>query len=169
MVKVIINFKIKKVFKEMQDEDMKNNFVRGFPLNFMNKFINHTATISEKKGKYPFIIANTDSSSKRETHWWIIFYIEPKIDIFFFDLFGLDSLRQFIIQDDKKVIEKILFGTEQMTRTDNKITLVNIKFNLNTCKSLSKKVLDTLSDTATNSFQAFGNKLSAISSDYVIL
>ena len=49
-----------------------------------------------------------------------------------------------------------------MTRTDNKITLVNIKFNLNTCKNSTKKELDALSDTTTNFFhfvQAFGNKL----------
>ena len=46
----------------------------------------------------------------------------------------------------------MLFGTEQMTRTDNKITL-NIKFNLNVCKNLSKKELDALSDTASNFFQ----------------
>ena len=55
---------------------------------------------------------------------------------------------------------KILFGTDQMKRTDNKITLANIKFNA--CKNLSKKELDTLSDTATNFFhfaQAFDNKL----------
>ena len=88
--------------------------------------------------------------------------IEPKTDIFFFDTFGLDGLKAFIIQDDKKVIEKILFGTEQMTRIDNKITLVNIRFNLNACKNLSKKEVDALSDTTSNIFhftQAFGNKL----------
>ena len=88
--------------------------------------------------------------------------IEPKTDIIFFDSLGLDGSRHFIIQDGKKVIEKILFETEQMTRTDNKITLVNVKFNLNACKNLSQKELDTLSDTATNFFhfiQAFGNKL----------
>ena len=45
-----------------------------------------------------------------------------------------------------------------MTRTNNKITLVNIRFNLNACKNLSKKELDFLSDKASN-FQAFGNKL----------
>ena len=49
-----------------------------------------------------------------------------------------------------------------MTRADNKITLVNIKFNLNTCKNLTKKELDALSNTATNFVnfvQSFGNKL----------
>ena len=49
-----------------------------------------------------------------------------------------------------------------MSRTDNKITLVNTKFNLNVFKNLTKKELDALSDTVTNFFhflQAFGNKL----------
>ena len=49
-----------------------------------------------------------------------------------------------------------------MTITDNKITLVNIKFNINACENLSKKELDALRDTATNFFrfiQAFDNKL----------
>ena len=50
------------------------------------------------------------------------------------------------------MIEKILFGTEKLTRTDNKTTLVNIKFNLNACKNLSKKELDNLSDTAREFF-----------------
>ena len=83
------------------------------PSNYMNKFINHVAMISGKKGKYPFIIATTDSSGKSGTHWWSTLDIEPKTDIFFFDSFGLDGLQHFIIQDDKKVIEKILFGTEK--------------------------------------------------------
>ena len=80
---------------------------------------------------------------------------------FFFYSFGLDGLKAFIIQDDKNCIEKILFGTKQMTKTNIKITLVNIRFNLNTCKNLSKKELDSLSDRASNFFhfiQAFTNK-----------
>ena len=49
-----------------------------------------------------------------------------------------------------------------MTRTDNKITLANIKFNLNVCNNLTNKELDALSDTAMSFFnfvQTFGNKL----------
>ena len=48
-----------------------------------------------------------------------------------------------------------------MTRTNNTITLVNIKFNLNASKNLSKKELDNLSDTACDFFyfvQSFRNK-----------
>ena len=82
--------------------------------------------------------------------------------LFFFDSFGADGLKSFIIQDDQKVIEKILLGTEQLTGTDNKITLANIKFSLNACKHLSKNELDNLSDTARDFFcfvQSFGNKV----------
>ena len=91
---------------------------------------------------------NTDSDDKDDTHWWSIMDIEPKTDLLFFDMLGIDGLKSFIIQDDQKVIEKILFGTKQLTRTDKKITLVNIKFSLNACKNLSKNELDNLSDTA---------------------
>ena len=133
-----------------------------FPSNYMNKFINHAAMIEDKKGKYPFIIANTNKDNKRGTHWWSILDIEPRNDIFFFDSFGLDGLKHFIIQDDKKIIDKILIGIEQMNRTDQKITLCKIKFNLGACKELSKEEIDSLSDTARDFFyfvQAFGIKL----------
>ena len=61
------------------------------------------------------------------------------------------------MQDDQIIVEKILFGTEKMTRTDNKITLCKIQFNLNVCKNLSKEELNFLSDTATNFFSFCSN------------
>ena len=76
----------------------------------MNRFINHSAMIEEKKGKYPFIIANTDADNEKGTHWWSILNIEPRNELFFFDSFGLDGLKHFIIQDDRKIIDKILIG-----------------------------------------------------------
>ena len=57
--------------------------------------------------------------------------IEPKTDLLLFDTFGVDGLKSFIIQEDQKVTEKMLFITAQLTRKDKKITLVNIKFSLN--------------------------------------
>ena len=133
----------------------------------MNRFIDYETMASDKKGKYPFIIANTDSSDKSSTHWWSIMDIESRADLFIIDSFSEDGLKSLIIQDDKKEIEKILFGTEQLTKTDNKITLVNIKFSLNTCKNLTKNELDNLSDTARDFFyivKSFG-----ISLNFVIL
>ena len=107
-----VTFRLKKhALKNMDDEDINNNFIGVFPSNHMNKFINQAA-MSEKSGKYPFIIINIDSSHKGGTRWWSILDMEPKTDIFFFDLFGLDGLKHFIIQDDRKIIGKILLGSE---------------------------------------------------------
>ena len=49
-----------------------------------------------------------------------------------------------------------------MNKTDQKITLCKIKFNLGACKELTKKEIDSLSDTARDFFyfiQAFRIKL----------
>ena len=49
-----------------------------------------------------------------------------------------------------------------MDRLDNKTTLCKIKFNLGACKELTKKEIDSLSETARNFFyfiQAFGIKI----------
>ena len=154
----ISNFQIEDAFKKIGDEDLSEYFVGVFPSNDMNKFINHAAMISDK-GKYPFIIANTDASNKPGVHWWSILDIDPRKNIFFFDSFGLVGLKHFIIQDDKSIVDEILLGIEQRNRTDKKITLCKIKFNLGVCKELSKEEIDSLNETARNFFyfvQAFG-------------
>ena len=156
----ISNFQIE-AFKKIDYQDLLSNFVPVFPSNYMIKFINHAALI-EDSGKFPFIIANTDTSSKSGTHWWSILDIEPRTDIFFFDSYGIDRLKHFIIQDDKEIVDKILIGIEKMDRTENKITLSKIIFNLGACKQQSEDEILSLSETAKNFFyflQAFRNKL----------
>ena len=64
MAKGISNFQIENALKNIKDDDIDENFVGVFPSNYMNKFIDHAAMISEKKGKYPCVIANTDTSEK---------------------------------------------------------------------------------------------------------
>ena len=113
----ISNFQIENAIKNIGDYDLIDNFIGVFPSNYMNKFIDHASMISDK-GKYPFIIAKTDSSEKQGVHWWSILDIDLKTDIFFFDSFGLDGLNYFIVQDDAPVVKKILSGVEKMTRTD---------------------------------------------------
>ena len=64
MSKGITNFQIETALKNINDPDIDDNFVGVFPANHMNRVIGYKSIISEKKGKYPFIIANTDSSDK---------------------------------------------------------------------------------------------------------
>ena len=51
----------------------------------------------EDPRKFPFIIANTDASNKPGVHWWSILDIELRTDIFFFDSYGIEGLKHFII------------------------------------------------------------------------
>ena len=153
--------KLKKTFKKIGDEDLLNNFVGVFPSNYMNKFITHAAMIEDSR-KYPFIIANTDSAEKPGEHWWSILDIQPRTDIFFFDSYGIEGRKHFIIQDDRLIVDKILIGIEKMDRTDNKITLCKVKFNLSACKKLTENEINSLSETARDFIyfiQAFGIKL----------
>ena len=109
----ISNFQIENAIANIGDDDLTNNFVGVFPSNQINKFVNHSAMISAKNGKYRFVIANTDDSTKGGTNWWSILDIELKTDILFFDSFMLCGLRHFIVQDDRKIVGKKLFGTEK--------------------------------------------------------
>ena len=68
MAKGISNFQIEKAPKDIDDPDINDKFVGVFPTNQMNRFIDYKITVLEKKSKYPFIIANTDSSDKNGTH-----------------------------------------------------------------------------------------------------
>ena len=63
--------------------------------------------IAEKKGKYPFLIANIDISSKQGTHLWACLTLSQNRH-FLFDSFGPDDLKAFIIQENEKIIEKNL-------------------------------------------------------------
>ena len=157
----ISNFTVEKAFRKINDPDLLDNFVGIFPSNYMNKFINHAAMIDDSC-KFPFIIANTDDSEKQGTHWWSILDIEHKTDIFFFDSYGLEGLKHFIIEDDKEIIDKILIGIDKMDKSDNKITLCKTKLDLAACKQLSEDEIISLTDTARDFFyfiQTFGNKL----------
>ena len=51
MVDGISNFQIEEAFRNINDDDMNDNFVEAFPLNHMNKFIDHASMISQKKKK----------------------------------------------------------------------------------------------------------------------
>ena len=88
--KGITNFQIETALKNINDPDIDDNSVGVFPANHMNRFINCKSMISEKKSKYPFIIANTDSSDKAGMHWWSILDVETRTDLFFYT-FGVDG------------------------------------------------------------------------------
>ena len=85
---------------------------------------------TKPKVKYPFIIMNTDRSDKSGTHWWSFLDLHPKKEIFLFDSFGFTGLKKFIIDNDEKLINKVLFNLKKFNKNDRKITLISLTFSM---------------------------------------
>ena len=60
---------------------------------------------------------NTDHSDKKGTHWWSFLDLHPKKkEIFLFDSFGFDGFKEFLLQDDRKTLNKILYGIKKFEK-----------------------------------------------------
>ena len=112
----------------------------------MSKFIMFEKMMPEKE--YSFMISNTDREDLPDTYWWNILNIFPTSGIFFFDLFGTTMLKNFIVTDNKKVINKVLKGIEQIDKTDQKPTLQKSKFSIAGYKGLTNNNIMLLSETS---------------------
>ena len=74
--------------------------------------------ISGSGAQYPFVIMNTDWSDKKGTHWWSFLDLHPKKEIFLFDGFGFKGFKEFNIQGDKKIINKIFYDVGKFNKKD---------------------------------------------------
>ena len=75
----ISNTQIQNFFQKEENENLKNNFVGVFSMDYITRFIKfHELIKEEKKGKYPFAIFNTDPHNKPGTHWKSFIDIQPK-------------------------------------------------------------------------------------------
>ena len=126
----ITNHEVVKFFENVEDEDIKENFIGVFPSNYINKFISFHEMAKEKNKKYPFIIMNTDRANKDGEHWWSFLDLHPRKEIFLFDSFGFTGFRKFVIDNDRNILNKILFGIQKFQKKDQKITLISLKFSM---------------------------------------
>ena len=67
------------------------------------------------------MLMNTDRSGKKGTHWWSFLEIYSKEQTFLFDSYGFIGLREFIIDNDRKVIDKFFYGLEGINKKDKKL------------------------------------------------
>ena len=146
----ISNFTIKKLINEI-DGDLKQNFVGVFPSNDTFRFFKFKHLIREKKAPYPFMIMNTDRSNKEGEHWWSLLEISTKEHIFLFDSFGFVGLKDFIVDDDKQIIDQSFYGLEKINKKDNIINLTYVHFDIALYKKVKK---ETLTPTARDFFHS---------------
>ena len=146
----ISNFTIKKIINEI-DGDLKRNFVGVFPSNETFKFFKFKHLIREKKAPYPFMIMNTDISNKEGEHWWSLLEISSKQQTFLFDSFGFVGLKEFIIDNDKQIIDQFFYGLEKINKKDKIINLTYVHFDN---ESYKKVIKDSLTSTARDFFNS---------------
>ena len=65
-----------------------------------------------------------------------------------FDSFVLKGLKPFIIQNERNIINKILFGINKFGKNDNIIKIISVKFSVLNFEKLNKNDLSNLSITA---------------------
>ena len=73
--------------------------------------------------------------------------IDGKKDFLLFDSFGIKGLKNFIIQNDEKILTKILKGLEGLKENKTEVNLVNVNFVKNTYNKLSEGKKAALSET----------------------
>ena len=86
----------------------------------------------------------------QETHLWSFLDIYPKKDLVLFDSFGFVGFKQFVIDNDSTIIDKMLFS---LKKTNNHISLVSLNFSIKAYKKMKEKnSRENLTDTAKDFF-----------------
>lgn len=97
------------------------------------------------------MIMNTDRSGKKGTQWWSLLELHTRKHIFLFDSFGFTGFKEFIINNDKKIIDKLLYGLKNFNRKDNRI-IVPVNFLVESYERESQSSKSNLTDTAKDFF-----------------
>lgn len=56
--------------------------------------------------------------------------LTSKKGIFSFDSFGFTGFKEFIMNDDEKIINRLFCDLKKLNMRDNKLTLLTIKFSI---------------------------------------
>ena len=122
MDKDISNLEINKLFKNGENQDIKNNYMVEYLMDSITKDINFYEIIDKRRGKYLFAIFKTDKHNEPGTHWQSFMDIFPKQNLLLFDSFGLIGFKLFIVDNDETIIEELLFNFRKC-----KVSLTNLK------------------------------------------
>ena len=151
----ISNTQIQNFFDNEENEDLKNNFVGVFSMDYVTKYIKFHELIKEQRqSKYPFAIFNTDLHNKAGTHWWSFLDIHPKKTLLLFDSHGIDGFKYFIVDNDEKIIDELLYDYKKCKSNNPlfEIKLCSMTFDLNVWEKMPKQKKAQLNETATYFF-----------------
>ena len=75
-----------------------------------------------------------------------------KKDLLLFDSFEFVGFKQFIVDNDKNIIDKMLFSLEEFNKKDVKINFVSLTFSIESYEKIKEKSLDNLTNAAKDFF-----------------
>ena len=73
-----------------------------------------------------------------------LIYIQKK-EIFLFDSFGFEAFKEFLLQDNHKTLNRILYGIKKFEKKDKKVTIITLTFSMSEYEKI--KNADRLSTT----------------------
>ena len=77
----------------------------------------------------------------------------PKNNLFLFDSFGIEGFKFFIVNNDQKIINELLYNFKKCdSKSSQKWKLCTMKFCVETWQKMSQKTKDQLTGTAQNFF-----------------
>ena len=115
----------------------------------ITRYINFYEIIKRKNRKYPFAIFNTGEDDNPGTHWWSFMDIHPPKNLFLFDGLGIEGFKFFIVNNDDKIINELLYDFKKCEpKSNQKLKLSAMKFCVQTWQKMSHKVKEQLTDTA---------------------
>ena len=150
----ISNFTIEKIINE-DDDDLRANFVGVFPSNHTFKFVSFHNLVKQKNAHFPFMIMNTDRAGKGGQHWCSFLEISSKEQIFCSDSYGFIGLKEFIIDNDRKIIDRFFHGLSKMNKKDSKINLTYVEFVPQAYEKIDKNQLTTTAQDFSHTLSKF--------------
>ena len=128
-----------------------------YSIDSITKYINFYEIIRHRNTKYPFAVFNTEKESEPGKQWWSFLDIHPKNNLFLFDSFGLEGFKLFDVDNDKQIINDLLFNFKRCeSKSNKKLTLCNMKFCVETWQKNAAKNKKSFNRNCTKSFYLLG-------------
>ena len=119
-----------------------------YSIDSITRYINFYEIIKRRNTKYPFAIFNTDKENEPGVHWWSFMDIHPINNLFLFDSFGVEGFKLFIVDNDQKIINELLYNLKKCeSKSSQELKLCTMKFCVETQQKMSQKTKDQLTDT----------------------
>ena len=74
------------------------------------------------------------------THRWNFLDLHARKVIFLFDSFNFEGFKEFILDNDKNILNKIIYDIKKFNKKDNKISLITLKLSISEYEKIKKKI-----------------------------